>query len=428
MKVALINPPWSFDGSIYFGCRDPHLPLELGYAKALLELRGHEARLIDGQLEGLSLAEVRERVAHFAPDYSVVTTAPSYLFWRCPPPELGVPMRTVDAIRRVGGRIIAVGPHGSTTPRATLRKLDVDAVIVGECEDVIPELVETAPKQWGSLGSVAFGADGALQLPQRPHSAALERLPSLRWPRELLERHRHHHHRFDNKPCGPGAEIEWSRGCPYKCTFCAKENHRDRYRRRPLATVLEELDGLIGEGVRYVYFIDEIFLPDRELLSALEARDIVFGVQLRIDNWSEQELEHLGRAGCVSIEAGVESITPEGRSLLRKHCKLSTAQLSELLIHAKMSVPFVQANLLDSRHDDPKDVRAWREHLRAHGVWANDPVPLFPYPGSPDYALRWGSPDDRAWERAVLHYLDSFKRLSEIQNPVARPLEELETP
>ena len=39
MKVALVNPPWSFDGSIYFGCREPHLPLELGYAKALLEQR-----------------------------------------------------------------------------------------------------------------------------------------------------------------------------------------------------------------------------------------------------------------------------------------------------------------------------------------------------------------------------------------------------
>jgi anaerobic magnesium-protoporphyrin IX monomethyl ester cyclase len=30
MRVALVNPPWSFAGSIYFGCREPHLPLELG--------------------------------------------------------------------------------------------------------------------------------------------------------------------------------------------------------------------------------------------------------------------------------------------------------------------------------------------------------------------------------------------------------------
>ena len=36
MRVALVNPPWSYANSIYFGCREPHLPLELGYSKALL--------------------------------------------------------------------------------------------------------------------------------------------------------------------------------------------------------------------------------------------------------------------------------------------------------------------------------------------------------------------------------------------------------
>ena len=40
MRVALVNPPWSFENSIYFGCRAPHLPLELGYSKALLEPPG----------------------------------------------------------------------------------------------------------------------------------------------------------------------------------------------------------------------------------------------------------------------------------------------------------------------------------------------------------------------------------------------------
>ena len=45
MRVALVNPPWSFDDSIYFGCREPHLPLELGYCRALLEAAGHEVLL-----------------------------------------------------------------------------------------------------------------------------------------------------------------------------------------------------------------------------------------------------------------------------------------------------------------------------------------------------------------------------------------------
>lgn len=80
MKYALVNPSWSFDGSIYFGCREPHLPVEFGYAKALLEQCGHEAYIIDGQLENLTLNEIHRRVSDIQPDLTVVTTAPSYLF------------------------------------------------------------------------------------------------------------------------------------------------------------------------------------------------------------------------------------------------------------------------------------------------------------------------------------------------------------
>ncbi|MBV9522937.1 MAG: cobalamin-dependent protein, partial [Alphaproteobacteria bacterium] len=131
MRIALVNPNWSFDGSIYFGCREPHLPLEYGYARQMLEAAGHEVRLIDGQLRRLTKAALRDEVEDFAPDMTVVTTAPSYLFWRCAPPELRVPLETVTALRSVAGRLVAIGPHGSTTPRACLRKLGVDAVVLG---------------------------------------------------------------------------------------------------------------------------------------------------------------------------------------------------------------------------------------------------------------------------------------------------------
>ncbi len=83
MRLALVNPNWTFDGSIYFGCREPHLPLELGYAKALLERAGHQATIIDGHLFGLTIEQMRDRVARFGPDATVVTTAPTYLFWSC---------------------------------------------------------------------------------------------------------------------------------------------------------------------------------------------------------------------------------------------------------------------------------------------------------------------------------------------------------
>lgn len=242
----------------------------------------------------------------------------------------------------------------------------------------------------------------------------------IRWPAEWIARHHHHHHRFDAAPAGPGAEVEASRGCPYHCSFCAKENFRDIYRRRPAEVVAAEVEALAAQGAEYVYFIDEIFLPDARLLELLVGLGIRFGVQTRIDLWKPEMLELLGRAGCVSIEAGVESLTAEGRAALLKQCRMSTEDLADRLITAKRHVPFVQANLIETADDDPELIARWRARLQAHGVWANDPVPLFPYPGSPDYRRLWGPPDAQAWERALDYYLDSYSDYSDIQD--ARPL------
>ena len=428
MKFALINPRWSFDGSIYFGCREPHLPLEFGYARALLERAGHEVLVADGQLHDLDDDAIAATVAAFDPDRIVITTAPSYLFWRCAPPELRVPARTLRVLRgtHTDCMTIVVGPHASTTPGSTLRKLRADVVVLGECEEILPRLAQ--PREaWTDVPSIAYvDATGTLRIQGTPHASDMASLPPLVWSDADVRAHAHHHHRFDRRPDGPGAEMEVSRGCPYHCSFCAKDNFRSDYRRRTDETIVAELDGLLAQGVQYVYFIDEIFLPNRPLLEAFAERRFAFGIQTRIDLWNHELIDLLGRAGCVSIEAGVESITVEGRNLLDKGSRLTTAQLAERLIYARGHVPFVQANLLASGSDDPADVAAWRTHLQQFGVWANEPVPMFPYPGSPDYSKRWGAPDDRAWERAMEHYLSTFTAFSDIQEARPRPLAELE--
>jgi anaerobic magnesium-protoporphyrin IX monomethyl ester cyclase len=426
VKYALLNPHWSFEGSIYFGCPEPHLPLEYGYAKSLLERQGHEVLIIDGHLDNLTNRDIATHVAAFQPNFTVVTTAPSYLFWRCAPPELRIPQALVRQLDSKAGTLVAIGPHASTTPTTTLRKLGVQAVVMGEPEEILPQLAGKSCDEWREIASLSYLHKRDVYLQGVPHASDMATLPALEWPAEMIRRHQHHHHRFDIPPCGPGAEVETSRGCPYHCSFCAKDNFRNRYRRRPLAVVLDEIDGLLAQGVEYIYFIDEIFLPHADLLEALAARRVSIGIQTRIDLWNQAMLDLLGRAGCVSMEAGVESISPEGRALLDKQCKLSTDELAERLIYAKKSIPFVQANLLDAKVDDMRAVDAWRRHLQRYGVWANAPVPLFPYPGSPDYIRKWGHADEQAWERAHAHYLMEYKAFSDIQEDQPLPLSQLE--
>ena len=51
-------------------------------------------------------------------------------------------------------------------------------------------------------------------------------------------------------------------------------------------------------------------------------------------------------------------------------------------------------------------------------------LPLFPYPGSPDYTRLWGVPDEQAWERAHAHYLANHVDFSDVQDAHPRPLDD----
>jgi len=318
--------------------------------------------------------------------------------------------------------LVAVGPHGSTTPRAALGKLQVDFVVMGECEATLLRLANGER----DIPGICCNDGGQIRVNGGPQAAVFVDQPALQWPDEMIRRHKHHHHRFEAAPVGPGAEVEASRGCPYSCTFCAKDNFRNGYRKRPAAAILQEVDALRRQDVEYIYFIDEIFLPNRELLEGLLSRGLKFGIQTRIDLWKPEMIALLGRAGCVSIEAGIESLTPEGRALLAKKCRMTTDELADRLVTARNHVPFVQANLIEVPQDDDQVVQQWRRKMQDAGVWANDPVPLYPYPGSPDYRKLWGEPDDHAWERAHDYYLGLFDRFSDVQEQRPVPLRELE--
>ena len=359
---------------------------------------------------------------------TVVTTAPTYLFWRFAPPELRVPREFLAGLGKSGGVTVAAGPHGSATPRATLRKLEMDVVVRGECEEIVRRLA--AVSDFGDALSIAYRCQGTVHVTGAPHAGTFADLPALQWPEDRVRRHHHHHHhhhhRFDGELSDPGAEVEASRGCPYHCSLCAKIDVRDMYRRRAIDPLLEDIDALAGHGVRYLYFVDEIFLPQCSLLEALVGRGLQFGIQMRIDLWKPDMLDLLGQAGCVSIEAGVESLTPEGRAALDKNCRVSTDDLAERLLYAKRRVPFVQANLIKVAGDDADMVTVWRDRLRPGGVWANDPMPLYPYPSSPDYRRLCGAPDDLACERAHEHDLGQFDRFCEIQEDGVASLQALE--
>ncbi|HEY6251308.1 MAG TPA: TIGR04295 family B12-binding domain-containing radical SAM protein [Candidatus Angelobacter sp.] len=427
MKFALVNPNWDFKGSTYFGCKEPHVPLELMFAFDQIIAAGSEAMLIDAQTDNLTLQEAQSRVRAFQPHFLVIPTAPSYLFWRCPPPELRVPMKWIDGLRSKAVTV-TIGPHPSATPAATMRKTKCDVALRGESDQTIAQL---ACKSWREIEGCCFKTEHGIHLSGQLGVTDMKALPPLDFRNYRVEAHHHRHHVFTHDE-GLGAELEFARGCPWACTFCNKTLFRNKFRERDVETLLQEIDMLVSRGVQYIYFIDEIFGAGktvRTLLEGIAERDIKIGFQTRIDLWNEETLDLLGRAHCISVECGIESITQEGREELNKNCRMDTDRMGELLIYARSRIPWVQANLILTDKDDRAQIRSWQEHLRDRGVWVSEPVPMFPFPGSPLYAQTFGGPpDDQAWERAHGFYLNTFadKGYSDIQEATPAHLENLE--
>lgn len=432
MRFALVNPRWTFEGSTYFGCAEPHFPLELLSAREMLRAAGQEVLLVDAWMEELTPAEVQDRLNAFKEDFLVLPSAPSYLFWRCPQPELRVPRQWIDALARESKTVI-IGPHGSVTPKATLQKTGADIVLRGEPDQTLPQLA-TLP--WEMIAGCCWkDASGTIHITPGLGATDMRAVGQLDYSDYPVERHHHLHHVFPGNGADhlhQGAEVEFARGCPYACTFCNKTLFRNKYRERDLTQVIAEIDQLIARGVDYIYFIDEIFgvgKQVRSLLEAVAARPVSIGFQTRIDLWDEESLDLLARAHCVSFECGIESITDAGRDAMNKNCRVTTDRISELLVHARQRLPWVQANLIKTASDDPGEVAAWQNHLKAHGVWVSEPVPMFPFPGSPEYVTTFGAqPDDTAWERAHSFYLRLFadKGFSDIQVQAPASLQELE--
>ena len=107
---------------------------------------------------------------------------------------------------------------------------------------------------------------------------------------------------------------------------------------------------------------------------------------------------------------------------------MSTERLTELLIYARRHIPWVQANLILTDHDNKHEIRRWQETLKSNGVWVSEPVPMFPYPGTPIYRQMFGAPDDQAWERAHHYYTSTFsdQGYSDIQEQQPTRIEDLE--
>jgi len=210
---------------------------------------------------------------------------------------VAITIRTVTSLRgyeiaaRFRDRNIPVVMGG---PHATFYAAEIaehaDAVCIGEAEEVFPAMLEDAAA--GRLKKIYRG--------ERP--APLAGLPAPRW--DLLDPRKYVFYR--------PFVIQYSRGCPYTCDFCAERrlNGDYGYRYRPTEEVVEDIKRC---GSRHIFFAASQFAGNKA--HAMELMEALIPLKIR---WSTLVSAHFcldpkfmdlaERSGLLHVNMGVESI------------------------------------------------------------------------------------------------------------------------
>lgn len=121
-----------------------------------------------------------------------------------------------------------------------------------------------------------------------------------------------------------------SRGCPFRCNWCAKPISANQYHLRPASAVAEEMARLKQAGVDHIWFGDDVFALNHhwvdEFAKEVDRRDsaLPFKIQSRADLMREDTVRHLKSAGCSEVWMGVESGSQEILDAMDKGITLSS--------------------------------------------------------------------------------------------------------
>ena len=159
-----------------------------------------------------------------------------------------------------GCTVVLGGHHPTVLPTAVMAEPAVDLVLRGEGEAALPLLasaLEAGMPLDDIPGLVSRRPDGSLHIGQPALNHDLDRLPVPAF--NLIRR------RFYQRSGRDGIVVTASRGCPFKCSYCATgAGSWMKFRKRSVAAVLREIrSASIGRQVGFIDFEDENLTTDR---------------------------------------------------------------------------------------------------------------------------------------------------------------------
>jgi hopanoid C-3 methylase HpnR len=311
MRVLLVHPSPLLFSEIYLRLE----PLGLERIAAAAAASGHDVRLLD--LQVFRPAEYAHALRTWAPD--VVAFSLNYL---ANVPEV---LDLARAARETlpACRVVVGGHSASFTARDLLVDGDgaIDCVVRGEGEGVIARVLAAfagGDDLAAIPGVVTPGADGGRPL-LVPDLAACP-------PARHLARRRRRYFIGELDPC---ASVEFTRGCPWDCSFCSAWTFYGRsYRVLDTRAAIDDLASIAEPNV---FIVDDVaFIRAEEgaaLADAIERRGIRkrYYLETRADVLlrNRDVFARWSRLGLRYMFLGIEAIDAEGLRRHRKRVALS---------------------------------------------------------------------------------------------------------
>lgn len=377
-KVVLFYPP--YDG--------PPLgaPLSLLCLASPLLQAGYDVKLVDDLLyPDYEEAILRQTEDALCLGISLLTG-----------PHIGAAVRVSRAVKKLRPKmpIIFGGWHASLATEQTLREPFVDAIIRGQGELTLLELVLRIQNgaDWNGVRGLSFKQpDGSIvHEPERP-VANVNDLPAPAY------------HLVD-----PGiyAAVSGVRqlaytssvGCPYQCNYCTDMVfYKRRFNAYRVERVVDELAELVPRyDIEHVPFFDSNFLVDRRRAVAIAKGIIATGIKFQWDFqtstdflalMSEDDVRLLAESGVHHIGFGTESASQEVLTMMNKRFQhveqmVETARKTNLAgIHVVFNIILGYPGETDAHRQ--QTFRVMSDIAKEYPNVSFSPNIFTPYPGIP---------------------------------------------
>jgi radical SAM superfamily enzyme YgiQ (UPF0313 family) len=402
MKVLLIEPAKS---PVTVGGEDVHVfePLALEYVAAGVAAH-HDVRILDMRIDDT----LEETLADVEPDVVGVTAYTVHV----------KPVRRLcQQVKAWNSEILTVvGGHHATVAATDFLSPDIDLVVQGEGVEPFRQILARHEHRKGFEGIAGVQVREGDRLVSGPEQA-LGELDTAPMPmRSLTARYRGEYYSEWLKPL---ASMRTSKGCPFRCTFCAEwKTARGRYLRRSVDAVVEELAAIDEECV---FFADDESLVDVGRMRSLAERIREAGIRKRLFLYGRSDtisrhpdlLERLREAGLERVFVGLEFFRDGDLEYVGKSSTVAdNTRAVEVLRGRGIDV---YASFIVRPEFDHEDFAGLRRYVRELELDYATFAVLTPLPGTDLY--------DQVQDRLLTRDTDFFDFLHTVL-PTRLPLEE----